>query len=97
MSHFAKVYHTTNQNKCTTRQLSSADESDSEKTSGRITVRKLDSKSISVKIKIQSFQDQTASAKLFELAIETGVSKTILNRNDWEMIKNQCKFVKTSK
>ena len=97
MNHFAKVCRTTNQNKCTTRRLSSADESDSKETSGRITVGKLDSKSISVKIKIQSFQDQTASAKLFELAIETGVSKTILNRNDWEMIKNQCKFVKTAK
>ena len=97
MSHFAKVYHTTNQNKCTTRWLSSADESDSEKTSGRITVGKLGSKSISVKIKIQPFQDQTASAQLFELATDKGVSKTILNRHDWEMIQNQCKFVKTSK
>ena len=97
MSHFAKVYHTTNQNKCTTRRLSSADESDSEKTSGRITVRKLGSKSISVKIKIQPFQDQTASAQLFELAKGKGVSKTILNRHDWEMIQNQCKFLKTSK
>ena len=48
---FCESLHTTNQNKCTTRQLSSADESDSEKTSGRITVRKLDSKSKSVKIK----------------------------------------------
>ena len=97
MNHFAEVCRATNQNKRTARRLSSADESDSEETSGRITVGKLDSKSISVKIKIQSFQDQTASAKLFELAIETGVSKTILNRNDWEMIKNQCKLVKTSK
>ena len=88
MNHFAKVCRTANQNKRTTRWLSRADESDSEETSGRITVGKLDSKSISVKIKIQSFQDQIASAKLFELATDTGVSKTILNRNDWEMIKN---------
>ena len=97
MNHFAKVCCTTNQNKCTTRRLSSADKSDSEETSGRTTVGKLDSKSISVKIKIQPFQDQTASAQLFELATDTGVSKIILNPNDWEMIKNQCKFVKTSK
>ena len=86
MNHFAKVCCTTNQNKCTTRRLSSADKSDSEETSGRTTVGKLDSKSISVKIKIQPFQDQTASAQLFELATDTGVSKIILNPNDWEMI-----------
>ena len=97
MNHFAKLCHTTNQNKHTTRGLSSADKSDSEETSGRITVGKLDSKSISVKIKIQPFQDHTASAQLFELATDTGVSKTILKRNDWETIKNQCKFVKKSK
>ena len=82
MNHFAKVCCTTNQNKRTTRRLSSADESDSEETSGRITEGKLDSKSISVKIKIQPFQDLTASAQLFELVTDTGISKTILNRND---------------
>ena len=97
MNHFAKVCCTTNQNKRTTSRLSNADESDSEETSGRITEGKLDSKSISVKIKIQPFQDLTASAQLFELVTDTGISKTILNRNDWEMIKNQCKFVKTAK
>ena len=97
MNHFAKVCCTTNQNKHTTSRLSNADESDSEETSGRITEGKLDSKSISVKIKIQPFQDLTASAQLFELVTDTGISKTILNRNDWEMIKNQCKFVKTAK
>ena len=97
MNHFAKVCYTTNQKKCTTRQLPSADETDSEETSERITEGKLDSKSISVKIKIQTFQDQTASAQLFELVTDTGVSETILNRNDWEMIKNLCKFVKTAK
>ena len=97
MNHFAEVCRATNQNKRTARRLSSADESDSEETSGRITVGKLNSKSISVKIKIQPFQDQTASTQLFEPATDAGVSKTILNRNDWEMIKNQCKLVKTSK
>ena len=97
MNHFAEVCRATNQNKRTARRLSSADESDSEETSGRITVGKLNSKSISVKIKIQPFQDQTASTQLFEPATDAGVSKTILNRNDGDMIKNQCKLVKTSK
>ena len=55
MNHFAEVCRATNQNKRTARRLSSADESDSEETSGRITVGKLNSKSISVKIKIQPF------------------------------------------
>ena len=32
-----------------------------------------------------------------QLANDTGVSKTLLNRNDWESIKDGCKFVKTSK
>ena len=31
------------------------------------------------------------------LATDTGVSTTLLNRNDWEKIKHQCKFVRTSK
>ena len=70
MNHFAKACCTTNQNKHTTRRISSADESDSEETSGKITVGKLDSKSISVNIKIQPFQDQTASTQLFELATD---------------------------
>ena len=32
-----------------------------------------------------------------ELATDTGISKTLLNRNDWEKIKATCQFVKTSK
>ena len=100
MNHFAKVCCTTNQSRHTTRRLSSAEESDSAETSGRRTVGKLDSKSISVKINIQPYQVRDPSipnAQLFELATDAGVSKTILNRYDWEIIKNQCKFVKTSK
>ena len=100
MNYFAKVCHTKNQSRCTTRRLSSAQESDSAETSGRITVGKLDSKSISVKINIQPYQvhdPNIPNVQLFELARDTGVLKTILNQNDWEMIKNQCKFVKTSK
>ena len=53
MNDFAKVCHATNQSRRTTRQLSSAEDSDSEETPGRITVGKLDSESISVKINIK--------------------------------------------
>jgi len=31
------------------------------------------------------------------LVTDTGVSKTLLNRNDWEKIKDNCNFVKRSK
>ena len=31
------------------------------------------------------------------VATDTGISKTLLNRNDWEAIRSGCKFVKTSK
>ena len=31
------------------------------------------------------------------LATDTGISKTLLNRTDWESIRDGCKFVKTSK
>ena len=32
-----------------------------------------------------------------KLATDTGISKTLLNRNDWYKIREHCKFVKTSK
>ena len=94
MNHFAKACRT-NQNRRTTRRLSSAEDSDSAETSGRIVVGKFDTKSI--KFKIQSVYTSNGMSKQLEHAIDTGVSKTIFNRNDWDIIKNQCKFVKTLK
>ena len=40
--------------------------------------------------------EQQDSTKL-NLATDTGISKTVLNRTDWLKVKPQCKFVKTSK
>ena len=77
-------------------QLSSADESGSEESSGRIVVRKLDSQTIGVKITVQGPLNNHHAVSLM-LATDTGVSKTLLNSSDWSKIKGDCKFVKTSK
>ena len=77
-------------------QLSSADESDSEEPSGRIVVGHLSSKSIAASIRVTG-PKCTNEGQMVKLATDTGISKTLLNRNDWEMIKDDCVFVKTSK
>ena len=82
--------------KSTFGQLSSAEESDSEESSGRIVVGHLNSKSIAANIRVTGTQN-TTEEKLVKLATDTGISKTLLNRNDWEAIKKDCTFVKTSK
>ena len=77
-------------------QLSSADESGSEESSGRIVVRKLDSQTIGAKITVQGPLNTHHAVSLM-LATDTGISKTLLNSSDWSKIKGDCKFVKTSK
>ena len=59
-------------------RLLSADESDSEESSGGIGVGKLESHSISVKIYIDS-PAPSHNSQLITIATETGVSKTQLN------------------
>ena len=58
--------------------LPSAVESDSEESSGRIVVGKLESHSISAKIYIGS-PTPSNNPQLITLATDTGVSKTLLN------------------
>ena len=77
-------------------QLSSAEESESEESSGRIVVGHLGSSSICAKIGVRGFET-SSTQKIIDLATDTGISKTLLNRNDWEKVKDNCKFVKTSK
>ena len=77
-------------------QLSSAEESNSEESSGRIVVGHLSSKSIAANICIAG-AGSINEGKQIKLATDTGISKTLLNRNDWEAIKEDCVFVKTSK
>ena len=76
--------------------LSSADESNSEESSGRIVVGKFDSQTIGDKITVQGSLNAHHAVSLM-LATATGISKTLLNSSDWSKIKGHCKFVKTSK
>ena len=77
-------------------QLSSAEESNSEDTSGRIVVGHLSSRSIAANVRVTGLA-KMSTGKEIKLATDTGISKTLLNRSDWELIKNDCSFVKTSK
>ena len=77
-------------------QLSSAEESESEESSGRVVVGHLGSTTICAKINVNGM-NSSSQGKVIELATDTGISKTLLNRNDWLKIKADCKFVKTSK
>ena len=77
-------------------QLSSAEESESEESSGRVVVGQLCTKTIGAKIDVCGVLSADGGKRM-ELATDTGISKTLLNRNDWEKIKATCQFVKTSK
>ena len=82
MDHFSKVCPTKRTNwRETSRRLSSAEDSDSDETSGRIVVGKLESQSITVKIGIQGAGSELKDQEHLQLATDTGVSKTLLNRN----------------
>ena len=76
-------------------RLPSADQSDSEESSGKIVVGKLESHSISAKMYIDP-PAPSNNPQLITLATDTGVSKPLLNRMDWEKVKLLCTFVKTS-
>ena len=98
MNHFAKVCRSSSKGKKKSSfgQLSSADESDSEESSGRIVVGKLDSQTIGAKITVQGPLN-THHAVYLMLATDTGLSKTLPDSSDWSKVKGGCKFVKTSK
>ena len=85
-----------NKKKINFGQLSSAEESDSEESSGRVVVGHLSSKSIAAKVNVTGLARNNPGKKI-SLATDTGISKTLLNRGDWETIKENCTFVKTSK
>jgi len=77
-------------------RISSAEKSDSE-TSGRIVVGKLENHSIKAEVHVTGCKPGNRTGRKISLVTDTGVSKTLLNCNDWEKIKDNCKFVKTSK
>ena len=96
MNHFAKVCRSVGQKNQSFGQVSSAEESDSEESGGRVVVSKLDACGIGIKIYFAGLLDENQFSAL-DLITDTGISKTLLNSTDWHQIKNSCKFVKTSK
>ena len=96
MNHFAKVCRSVSQKNQSFGQVSSAEESDSEESGGRVVVSKLDARGIGTKIYFAGLLDENQFSAL-DLITDTGISKTLLNSTDWHQIKNSCKFVKTSK
>ena len=96
-NHFAKVCRSkpTTRKSSRVRQLSSAEESDSE-SSGRIIVGRINTEGINATIKICGSKPNAIPVHL-QLATDTGVSKTIINRSDWEKLQPGCRFTKTSK
>ena len=76
--------------------MSSAEESDSsDESSGRVVVGKVGSKSIAANVYVSGILG--SEPMKLQVATDTGISKTVLNRTDWLKIKSTCKFVKTSK
>ena len=69
-------------------RLASIEESDSEESSGRIVLRKLGStKDTMVKLTF-SGTHQFSPPKCISFVPDTGISKTLLNRQDWAQIKD---------
>ena len=77
-------------------QVSSAEDSDSEESSGQVVVEKLDSNTIGAMVFASGPLNSQVEQQM-KLATDTGISKTLLNPQDWNKIKHDCKFVKTSK
>ena len=70
-------------------QVSSAGESNSEESSGRLAVGHLeDSRSIAAKITIQG--PLRKDPQKISFATDTGISKTLLNSCDWNRTKDCC-------
>ena len=77
-------------------QMSSASESETDESSGRIVVGHLGTKSIQAKVAVTG-PLLPNEPKDVMFATDTGISKTLLTRTDWEKVNKGCKFVKTSK
>ena len=94
MNHYAKV--------CRSKRRGVAcvqTDSESEEEIARIIVAKVESKrpnELETNIQIQGVAKPEAQTTL-KMVADSGVSKTLLNYNDWLTIKNQCELVKTSK
>ena len=97
-NHFSKMCKSKSKTSRTVKRLSSAENSDDSDDSdfcGRIVVGKLQSTSTTTKVSIGGRESQDLHP--ISLVTDTGISNTLLNRNDWEKVRNECTFVKTSK
>ena len=75
MNYFAKACRSRRSNQqVTARRLPSAENSDSEETSGRIVNGKIYGNSITVKVNIQNYRNRHQDIKALHLAADTGVS-----------------------
>ena len=93
MNHFAKACRSKKQN--VSRIQSDSEDEDF----GRIIVAKVESgrsNELETHIQIQGVAKPGAQTTT-KMVADSGVSKTLLNLNDWLTIKNQCELVKTSK
>ena len=98
MNHFAKVRKSSSNGKKKSLfgQLASAEESDSEESSGRVLVGKLDTRNIRAKITVPGPLNARHAESLMPEK-DTGISKTLLNSSDRSKFKGDCKLVKTTK
>ena len=77
-------------------QMSSAEDSETDESSGRVVVGHLGTKSIQAKVSVHGPLPPNDPTDIM-FATDTGISKTLLTRTDWDKVKSTCKFVKTSK
>ena len=98
MNHFAKVRRSSSKGKKKSSfgQLSSADESDSEESAGRVLVGRLDTRNIRAKITVPGPLNARHAESLMP-AKDTGTSKTLLNSSDRSKFKGDFKLVTTTK
>ena len=95
-NHFRRVCRSKGQKSIPLGQLSSAEESDSDESVKRIIVGKLSQGAISATVNVEGLLSPGNPTAL-QLTTDTGIFKTLLNRNDWCKIRDHCRFVKTSK
>ena len=84
LNHFAKVCRSKKQTDVS--QLSSAEDSDSSESSGRVIVGKVGSGNIGANIYVSG--PEQSNSTMMNLATDTGVSKTVLNRPDWVKVRS---------
>ena len=103
MNHYARACKTKSSQDCGQLSCDSSDEDDccqittEENENESIVVGKINSKSITANVEIKGMIPIPLENNTIKMATDTGVKKTILNYNDWKIIKKSSGKVKTSK